>query len=248
MSQTMITNLRIECDKHPHKPQDRQQRRAVLALLLMGTAAAAAWKLTPTTRMASLHGDFQLEQAIPKQFGSWQLDERVVGGIINPQQEAVLKQIYSQTLSRTYIDRQGQRVMLSIAYGRDQRDAMQLHYPEVCYPAQGFELLGKSTSILSLPYGDIPIRRLQTVLGNQRYEPITYWTLVGDRSTLGGVDKKLIELSYGLDGVIVDGLLFRVSSIDRDTTRAFALQGEFIEALLASLSAEQRRRFAGLQR
>lgn len=230
----------------PRNPQGRQQRRALLALLLIGGAAGAAWQLTPRTRMSTLHGDLQLEQVVPKQFGDWQMDERAVGGIINPQQEAMLKQIYSQTLSRTYVDRQGRRVMLSIAYGQDQRDAMQLHYPEVCYPAQGFQVLKKSTGALELPQGTIPVRRLETVFGNQRYEPLTYWTVVGERTTLGGVDKKLIELSYGLDGVIVDGLLFRVSSIDRDTSAAYALQADFVKALIAVLSPQQRLRLAGL--
>jgi EpsI family protein len=231
----------------PRNPPASQQRRALLALLLMGGASGAAWQLTPRTRMSTLHGEFQLEQVVPKQFGDWQMDERAVGGIINPQQEAMLKQIYSQTLSRTYVDRQGRRVMLSIAYGQDQRDAMQLHYPEVCYPAQGFQVLKKSTGALELPQGTIPIRRLETVFGNQRYEPLTYWTVVGERTTLGGVDKKLIELSYGLDGVIVDGLLFRVSSIDRDTSAAYALQADFVKALIGVLSPQQRRRLAGLR-
>lgn len=229
-------------------PQALQQRRAVLATLLMGCAAAGAWKLTPTTRMSAQHGDVQLEQMLPKQFGTWRMDEHAVGGVVNPQQEAMLKQIYSQTLSRTYVDGEGQRIMLSIAYGQDQRDAMQLHYPEVCYPAQGFQLKGKTIAKLTLPFGDIPVRRLETVLGNQRYEPITYWTVVGDRTTLGGVDKKMIEMSYGLNGVIVDGLLFRVSSIDRDTAHAYALQDGFVGALLASLSPAHRRRLAGLSR
>lgn len=229
-------------------PLSLQRRRAVLATLLMSCAAAGAWKLTPTIRMAAQHGDVQLEQMLPKQFGDWRIDEYSVGGVVNPQQEAMLKQIYSQTLSRTYLNSRGQRVMLSIAYGQDQRDAMQLHYPEICYPSQGFQLNGKRVDKLTLPFGDIPVRRLETVLGSQRYEPVTYWTVVGDRATLGGVDKKLIEMSYGLKGVIVDGLLFRVSSIDRDTAHAYALQDEFVGQLLASLSAAQRRRLAGLPR
>ncbi len=243
---TNTSGARIDAD--PGNPQALQQRRAILSILLMGAAAATAWKLTPTTRMAALHGEVQLEQVIPKQFGNWRLDETAVGGVVNPQQEAMLRQIYSQTLSRTYMNALGQRIMLSIAYGQDQRDAMQLHYPEVCYPAQGFQLKGKTVGTLTLPYGSIPVRRLETVLGNQRYEPITYWTVIGDRATLGGVDKKMIEMRYGLSGIIVDGLLFRVSSIDRDTPHAHSLQDEFVGELLASLSPADRLRLAGLPR
>lgn len=242
------SNAHEVAEPDPRNPPSLQSRRAALAALLMGCAAAGAWKLTPTIRMAAQHGDVQLEQMLPKQFGAWRMDEYAVGGVVNPQQEAMLKQIYSQTLSRTYLNGRGQRVMLSIAYGQDQRDAMQLHYPEICYPSQGFQLKGKLVDKLSLPFGDIPVRRLETVLGSQRYEPVTYWTVVGDRATLGGVDKKLIEMSYGLKGVIVDGLLFRVSSIDRDTAQAYALQDQFVGDLLTSLSPAQRRRLAGLSR
>ena len=224
----------------------QQTRVAVVAFALMAAASGLAWKLTPTTRLAAIHGAINLETSIPAAFGEWRHDTTAFGGVVNPQQEATLKAIYSQTLSRTYVNARGQRVMLSIAYGEDQRDAMQLHYPEICYPAQGFQLKGKQIDKVVLPTGEIPVRRLETVLGAQRFEPVTYWTMVGDRSTLGGVEKKMIEMGYGLKGIVVDGLLFRVSSIDRDTPSAFALQDGFIAELFASMPQAQRQRFAGL--
>ncbi|KQW42126.1 methanolan biosynthesis protein EpsI [Pelomonas sp. Root662] len=212
----------------------------------MGAAAIAAWRLTPTQRMASLHGEMNLESMIPKQFGEWQVDLTVTGGVVNPQQEELLKQLYSQILSRTYINRVGQRVMLSIAYGNDQRDGLQLHYPEVCYPAQGFRLAANSKVELKLAGATIPARRLETVFGNQRYEPVTYWTVIGETAVLGGIDKKLAEMRYGFRDLIPDGLLFRVSSIDRDTNAAFALQDQFSNALLQAIPEGVRGRFAGV--
>lgn len=229
-------------------PTDRQTRRAVLATLLMAGASAAAWRLTPTQRMSTLHGEFNLEAQIPKQFGDWQLDAAAVGGVVNPQQEELLKQLYSQILSRTYVNSRGQRVMLSIAYGNDQRDGLQLHYPEVCYPAQGFQLASNRKVELHLAGASIPARRLETVFGRQRYEPVTYWTVIGETAVRGGTDKKLAEMRYGFRGLIPDGLLFRVSSIDRDTAAAFALQDQFAGALLAALPAGIRGRFAGVDR
>lgn len=224
----------------------QQTRAAVIACVLMASASGLAWKMTPTVRLATIHGAIDLEHAVPATFGEWRQDTTVFGGVVNPQQEAQLKALYSQTLSRTYVNKRGQRVMLSIAYGEDQRDAMQLHYPEICYPAQGFQLRGKQVARLDLPFGQIPVRRLETVLAEQRYEPVTYWTMVGERSTLGGIDKKVIEMSYGLKGIVVDGLLFRVSSIDRDTPSAFALQDEFVMSMMSAMSPAQRQRFAGL--
>ena len=68
-------------------------------------------------RMSELHGEFLLEAVIPKQFGDWREDTSGAGGVVNPQQEQLLKQLYSQILTRTYVNPQGQRVVLSI--GRD---------------------------------------------------------------------------------------------------------------------------------
>ena len=48
---------------------------------------------------------------------------------------------------------------------------------------------------------------------------MTYWTMIGSKTALG-VEKKIAEMRYGMKGIIVDGLLFRVSSIDRDSADA----------------------------
>lgn len=226
-----------------------QTRRAVLASLLMGAAAIAAWRMTPTRRMATLHGELNLEVQVPKQFGEWQLDSSASGGVVNPQQEELLKQLYSQILSRTYVHRgTGQRVMLSIAYGNDQRDGLQMHYPEICYPAQGFRLVSNRKVDLVVGGLSIPARRLETVFGNQRFEPVTYWTVIGETAVRGGTDKKIAEMRYGFEGLVPDGLLFRVSSIDRDTVAALALQDQFVSSLLAAVSDGMRARLAGVDR
>lgn len=226
-----------------------QTRRAVFASLLMGAAAIAAWRMTPTRRMATLHGELNLEVQVPKQFGEWQFDTSASAGVVNPQQEELLKQLYSQILSRTYVHRStGQRVMLSIAYGNDQRDGLQMHYPEICYPAQGFRLVSNRKVDLKIGGLSIPARRLETVFGNQRFEPVTYWTVIGETAVRGGADKKIAEMRYGFEGLIPDGLLFRVSSIDRDTVAALALQDQFVSSLLAAVSDGIRARLAGVDR
>jgi EpsI family protein len=230
----------------PQNPVRLQTRRAALAAVLMGAASLAAWQLTPTQRMATLHGEINLEQQIPAAFGDWRVDPTVAGGIINPQQQELLNQLYSQILSRTYVNsRSGQRVMLSIAYGNDQRDGLQLHYPEVCYPAQGFQLRGNRKVDLQFAGLTIPARRLETVLGNQRYEPVTYWTVIGETAVRGGTAKKMAEMRYGFKGLIPDGLIFRVSSIDRNTTGAYLIQEAFAGQLLEALPAEAARRIFG---
>lgn len=220
--------------------------KALLLALCMSAAAAVAAVARPTQKLVDTLPQLRLEHAVPMQFGAWVTDTQSVAGVVNPQQTTLLNKLYSQILTRTYVDRDGYRIMLSIAYGEDQRDANQLHYPEICYPAQGFQLISKTTGTLHFNGASIPVKKLETSLSNTRFEPVLYWTTVGDQAVIGGAEKKLAEMHYGLKGMIPDGLLFRVSSIDRDSEGAFKRQEAFIRDLLGVLNPADRKRIAGL--
>ena len=175
------------------------------------------------------------------------MDDHAATGIVNPQTEAMLNRLYSQLLDRVYVDTAGNRIMVSIAYGDDQADdSVQLHYPEVCYPAQGFQLRGIRKDSIELGQGSVRVRRLETQFGEARFEPVTYWTIIGDQQSLGGWDRKFAEIRHGLRGEVVDGLLFRVSSIDRDTAHGFHTQDVFIRALVDAMSPKARHQLVGL--
>lgn len=219
---------------------------AVVAAVLMATAAALATAMTPTRKIVDTLPRLNLEAAIPEQFGEWTLDKRAVGGVVNPQQTELLNKLYSQILSRTYYNARGYRIMLSIAYGENQREGTELHEPEVCYPAQGFQLNSRQKGQLQTSFGVIKVKRLETNLAQQRYEPVTYWTTVAEQVYVDSVGKKLAEIRHGLKGEIPDGLLFRVSSIDRNAEAAFSVQQEFVDALVGALSPDIRARIAGL--
>lgn len=227
-------------------PMKKSLVSAVIAAVLMASAAALATVMTPTRKIVDTLPKLNLEATIPEQFGEWTLDRRAVGGVVNPQQTELLNKLYSQILSRTYYNAQGYRIMLSIAYGEDQRDGNQLHYPEVCYPAQGFQVTSNHKGMLSTGLGQVPVKRLETNLSQNRYEPVTYWTTIGSQALTGGTEKKLAEMKYGLRGEVPDGLLFRVSSIDRDSAAAFAIQQQFVDQMLAAIPSEVRPRIAGL--
>lgn len=219
---------------------------AMIAAALMVSAAALATVMTPTRKIVDSLPVLDLEASIPKEFGEWRMDTRAMGGVVNPQATELLNKLYSQILSRTYYNDKGYRIMLSIAYGEDQRDGNQLHYPEVCYPAQGFQVTSNKKGVLETALGPVPVRRLESNLSQNRFEPITYWTTVGDEALTGGTEKKLLEMTYGLRGEIPDGLLFRVSSIDKNSAQAFAVQQQFIDQLLQAIPADVRPRIAGL--
>ena len=212
--------------------------------LLMLLSAGMASALRPTISLADERPPISLKTMVPTAFGDWQEQLNMSASIVDPTQTALLDKIYSETLTRTYVNKAGYRVMLSIAYGKNQSDALQLHKPEVCYPAQGFTLLAKEVSTLDLVGQPITAVRLQTRMG-QRIEPITYWTVVGDHITKGGIDKKLTEMRYAVSGRIPDGMLVRVSSIDPGTDNAYAIQGQFASQMVQAITPDIRNRFAG---
>lgn len=213
--------------------------------LCMFAAAGMALALKPTVRIVDSEPRLDLETLIPKAFGDWKIDETIVPLISNPEQQALIKKIYNQTLTRTYVNSNGEHIMLSIAYGGDQSDNMAVHKPEICYPAQGFQILKNPTiSSFATGEGSIPVKRLVATQG-RRIEPITYWTTVGDTVAVNGLKWKLQQLKYGLTGKIPDGLLFRISSIQGDDTKAYHIQDAFTRDLLKAMSPDGRQRIIG---
>ena len=216
----------------------------VVLLALMLASAGIASALRPTIRLADQLAPINLAAMVPEAFGDWREQRNHTNQVVNPQQKQLLDKIYSETLSRTYVNAAGYRIMLSIAYGKDQSDALQLHKPEVCYPSQGFQLLSKQADTLDLLDRPITAVRLETSL-EQRFEPITYWTVVGDQVTTGGLNKKLTEIRYALQGTIPDGMLVRVSSIDNGSKNAYAIHNQFATQMVNAIAPEHRQRFAG---
>lgn len=223
-----------------------RRRHALIVLGMSGGSLLGAEALTPRNKLADQRSlRIDLETMVPKRFGDWVMDERALGGIVNPVAEETLKRIYSQILTRSYLNVLGQRVMISVAYGDDQRKYLALHYPEVCYPAQGFSVKSNVTGQTEVGGRVLPLRRLETFMGPNRHEPVTYWTTMGDYTSFGGLPRRMIELRYGLQRLIPDGLLFRVSTIGQDSAAQFTLQERFIRDLLSAVGPEVRALLTG---
>ena len=215
---------------------------ALMALMLLTAALGSGMR--PTRMLADELPPIDLETMVPKQFGDWTLLQLYTASVINPQQQETLERIYSQTLSRTYVNPQGYRIMLSVAYGRDQSKSLELHSPEVCYPAQGFSVQSKARTELTLAGRPVPGIHLETHLG-PRHEPITYWNVIGNHVTTTMLDKRLVDLGYNLRGLISDGVLMRISSLDDSNEQAYAKQAQFATALANAIAPDTRARFIG---
>jgi len=213
--------------------------RNLLLLALMLAASGLAIAMRPTHKIGDQESRVDLERVIPRTFGPWQEEKQSSVQIVDPEQKKMLDQIYSQMLSRTYVNAKGYRIMLSLAYGNDQTRDMQVHRPEVCYVAQGFQVGGGQKIELKVNGYSIPAMQLETRL-EKRIEPVTYWVRVGGEIARGNIELGLARISYGIRGQIADGLLFRVSSIDGDAASAYAEQEEFVDELIKAMPLEDR--------
>lgn len=216
----------------------------MLASMLMASGLAVA--LRPDHRIADQGPAVNLEAMLPRQFGDWQVDDKVVYQQVSPETTAALNKIYTQLLTRTYVNRDGYRIMLSVPYGANQSDGLAAHDPEGCYPAQGFQILSKSKDVLNVATGQLPLRRMEANAGS-RHELVTYWFTVGSTAVNSDWERKKAQLHYALKRQIPDGLLVRVSSIDQDSAQAYQIQDQFIDQLLSAASPAARLRLAGTQ-
>jgi len=103
--------------------------------MLCCAALASAWR-----PVAVAQPGFQLEALIPEKFGHWQVDASVVPIAPTPDVQQNLDKLYGQIVSRAYVNEQGERMMLVVAWGGDQSDSLKAHRQEVCYTAQGFTI------------------------------------------------------------------------------------------------------------
>jgi len=210
---------------------------------MVSAAVLAEWA-RPTVRESDLHPGFVLGDLIPMRFGDWRVDPSEPVVVPPPDQLAVLNKIYNQTLARTYVDREGRRIMLSLAYGGDQSDGLTVHLPEVCYVAQGFRLTWTRDASLAMHGVTIPVRQVLATMSG-RIEPITYWVMMGDRATISVTQRRIVSLRYGLRRRIPEGLLVRISSIDARVEGALQLQAAFIREMLGYIPPQQRQRLIG---
>ncbi|KPC51821.1 exosortase-associated protein EpsI, B-type [Amantichitinum ursilacus] len=208
--------------------------KGLIVCAIMASSAVVAQQMTPTHFM-SQQRKITLGQSIPLQFGVWKAVDDTAPLVQSAESESATAKLYSQILSRTYVNPQGDRIMLLIAYGEDQRDngGRQLHRPDICYPAQGFAIHGVQQATLRTGAGAVPLTRLTGVNG-RRIEPVTFWTTIGDQIAANPMDFKKRLWGYGFRGLVPDGSIVRVSTISADETRAYALENQFIDQMVSS--------------
>lgn len=215
----------------------------IVFLLLIIISAILIDFVKPTVMIYEKRAE-KLVDVLPLQFGEWRAEAAVSNVITSPELEKTVEKIYSDVLSRTYVDYSGHRIMLSLAYVKDQSDAMGVHLPEICYPAQGFLLDNPAGKEISLAHQLLKVRTLRAKNG-ARLEPITYWTITGNYQTVPGSETKKAQLKHALSREIPDGLLVRVSTIGDNQADELQVQEKFISAMFLGTPQAKRKRLFG---
>jgi EpsI family protein len=219
-----------------------------LAAALMVGSLGLSQAIKPTVYVADIKPKMDLEVLIPKEFGVWKAVTNIRPALPDPTMAAVIEATYSQTITRGYMDDQGNLLMLIIAYGADQNsEATAAHRPEFCYRGNGFDIKDIGTAEVDLVSHNLLTRRLIGTR-DQYVENVAYWVTLDETATLPGLGRKLAALQYGLRGQIADGMLVRVSTPESQQGRegSFALQQSFLRDLFEHVPPQFRARIFGV--
>jgi len=219
--------------------------QAALAGLLILGAATGGYAMKSKSLLVDTRPAPDYAALVPEAFGEWRLMPQI-RLVVPVDEDSLEKRIYSQMVGRAYADRAGNMVMLLVAYGPRQSDRLQLHRPEVCYVAEGFRVSGLIPAKLDIGLGGAPLDVSKLVARREgRIERVTYWMRIGDHVVSTLFARQRTTMGYGLQGLIADGVLIRVSTVNKDESAAEELQGRFLRAFLQSLNPADLKHFLG---
>lgn len=184
---------------------------------------------------------------VPTKFAQWQeITSPYTQVGLTTDKNSLINQLYDGVLMRTYVDKKGNQVMLALAYAREQKQDIKIHRPEVCYVAQGFDLLRKTSAQVNMHTSTQvvqPVTMERLLVRNQgRAEAVSYWIRIGDTYPQTGMAARMKILREGLHGNVLDGILVRASTVlneESDAANAYQIQEAFLNDLLESVTANQ---------
>ncbi len=220
-------------------------RHCVVMALAMAASLAVVPLLTP--ELQAVTGSPQLEASVPTAFGDWTRVDIPQGSVdvVANDGRGTLRQPYDEVLMRTYRNGKGDEVMLALAYGREQRQDIKVHRPELCYAAAGFRVVSTQDNAFgNLVGADAAVHGKRLYAESRRgNEAVSYWIRIGDVYTDSGWDARRHIVAQGLQGKIPDGMLVRVSRrVDnlREAEAAWPQLDDFLDALIESLPEQTR--------
>jgi EpsI family protein len=220
-------------------------RRALIAGAACVGAALVARQLKPH-HYVSLLQSAKLDELVPRGFGPWTSED--VGDPLALNGPGTLSaKLYNQLLTRAYTDGKGNQVLMLLAHGERQSDELQLHRPEICYPAFGYALLRNEPTQIRLGAGATVPARLLLAKSPSHEESVVYWTRLGEFLPIDANEQRADRFRNAVKGLIPDGVLCRFSTPD-GTAQAWPGLEQFVHDLLAATQPRGRRVLVGTER
>jgi EpsI family protein len=183
-----------------------------------------------------------LADLLPNVAGAW--TNATADGFILPEDTAP-EDVYDQVLTRAYAAPGLPPVMLLVAYGSAQSGLMKVHRPEVCYSAAGFAISDNHQTEVKLAPGKTVAAREFLGKREDRAERVLYWTRISNRFPTSLTEQRVIMIERGMQGVIPDGVLVRLSTLAPTSAVADAALLGFASALYASANGALRSLLVG---
>ncbi|MBW8744265.1 MAG: EpsI family protein [Sphingomonas sp.] len=190
-----------------------------------------------------LIGKDELDKIIPLKIGDWAYE--TASGLVLPPPDQLARLLYEQQVARSYTSPDDLPVMLLLAYGSSQSGMLQIHRPEICYPASGFRLTETQITSIPLSANRAIASRSFTANSDTRVEQVLYWTRIGELVPTSWVGQRLAVVRSNLQGQIPDGLLVRISTVSDDAGQAQATLKRFARALIEGLPLARQRMLIG---
>lgn len=217
----------------------KTDRRKFLLGLLFCSAAGVAAIRQPSIRLDYL-GSAKLDKLIPKTIGKWKFVAS--SGLVVPPEDQLAKAIYAQQLTRVYSDGVGPAIMLLLAQNGSQTGFLQIHRPETCYTAGGYQITPLAPHPVRYGTKTLPANSIEAT-ANGLTEHIVYWTRVGERLPQSWEQQKQAVALQNLEGIIPDAILCRVSAVSNDGPAAYEAIDEFIREMIAVVPRSMQRVF-----
>lgn len=217
--------------------------RGLIIGLTLVAAALGARMLTPT-----LHDMGKvpiLENTLPKKIGDWKLIE-TASVQVGLTADTSINQPYNQSVMRSYTDSKGHVINLAVAWGEKQRQEIKIHRPELCYPAQGLQVLDLTDVTFPISTADgsrVIGKRMLTRDHSGQFEIVSYWIRIGHVYSDSAWQTRKHIFTEGLAGRIPDGVLVRLSQRAADQSQLdeiYQRQEAFAQQLVAQTESHSR--------
>lgn len=217
-------------------------RRSMMAGGLLAGAALIANSRQPDEPLRMMQGS-KIDPLFPKRVADWTFETS--DGLILPSSDELSDRFYSNLITRYYTSPTQLPVMLLVAYSDTQDGMIQVHRPEVCYPAAGYNLVRQQIIPLDAGRGvTLPTHFISTESAS-RVEQLIYWTRIGHDFPTRWWEQHWAVAKENLKGRVPDGILIRISTSAPDDQTAQITLRRFLTPLIRQMSPAGRRLLFG---